>query len=131
GSGTLLLSGANTYSGGTTLSAGTLALGSSGVVSVGGTITSGPVGTFLLSINGGTLRSDSTTARTIQNNLILTGFITLGDATNNGALTFNSTDGTNTLSTAATVTLFSPAILTMDSAVTITDKITGGPFGIT
>ena len=49
GSGTLHLSGTNTYSGGTTLSAGTLQIGSSGALGTSGTIT----------FNGGTLQYSS------------------------------------------------------------------------
>jgi len=76
GAGTLTLSGANTYSGGTNVSAGLLALGSSGTVS-SGVIASGPVGTGTLTLGTGTtLRSDSTSTRTIQNNVSLSGTVT-------------------------------------------------------
>lgn len=128
GGGTATLSGANTYTGGTTLSAGVLQLGSDGVVSAGGAITSGPVGTGILTLgNGTTLRSDGSTNRTIQNSLSLSGTITLGaTTTQTGALTFNSTDGTNTLGTAATVTLTGDTTLTTNVAVTIADVISGG-----
>jgi fibronectin-binding autotransporter adhesin len=50
GSGTLTLSGANTFSGGVTLNNGTLLLGSSS----SGNITSGPLGTGSLTLNNGT-----------------------------------------------------------------------------
>jgi fibronectin-binding autotransporter adhesin len=120
GTGVLTLTNANTYSGGTTLSAGTLALGSSSTVS-GGVITSGPVGTGTLALNGGTLRSNNTTARTLQNNLSLSGSITLGDATNNGLLTFDSTG----LTTPSTVTLTGNTTLTLNSVVTINNAISG------
>jgi autotransporter-associated beta strand protein len=127
GGGTFTLAGANTYTGGTTLSAGILQLGSNGVVSAGGTITSGPVGTGLLTLSSGTtLRSDSSTNRTIQNSLSLSGSITLGaTSTQTGTVTFNSTDGTHTLSTAATVTLTGDTTLTTLSSVNIADVISG------
>lgn len=54
GAGTLILSGANTYSGGVTLSAGTLSLGASSTPT-SGTVTSGPLGTGTLTLSGGTL----------------------------------------------------------------------------
>ena len=60
----VLLKAANTYSGGTTVNNnGTLQLGSSST----GSVTSGPVGTGTLTLQGGTLSSDSTTARTLAN----------------------------------------------------------------
>jgi autotransporter-associated beta strand protein len=125
--GIVILQNANTYSGGTIVTGGTLELGISGVVSAGGAITSGPVGKGTLTLaNGITLSSDGTTARSIQNNLSLSGNITLGDATRTGTLTFNSTDGTNTLTTAATVTLTAATTLTTASAVNIADAVSGG-----
>jgi autotransporter-associated beta strand protein len=125
GVGIATMSNANTYSGGTTISVGTLQFAVNGVVS-GGVISTGPVGKGTLTFSDGvTLRSNGATARTIQNNLSLSGNITLGDATNTGALTFNSTDGTNTLTTAATATLTGNTMLTTPSAVTIADVISG------
>ena len=57
-----------------------------GRVVSGGAISTGPVGTGTLTLADlVTLRSSGTTARTIQNNLSLSGSITLGDATNNVA----------------------------------------------
>ncbi len=77
GAGTLTLNASNTYSGGTILNAGTLILNGSSTIG-GGVITSSPIGTGTLTLTGGTLRSDSGTARTIENNVILNGIITLG-----------------------------------------------------
>jgi autotransporter-associated beta strand protein len=56
GAGVLNLTGANTYSGGTTLSSGTLRVGVDTVGSVGA-ITSSAVGTGLLTFSGGTLQA--------------------------------------------------------------------------
>jgi trimeric autotransporter adhesin len=87
--GMVALNRANTYSGGTTLSAGTLRLG---VVSVGsvGAITSSAIGTGILGLNGGTLSSDSNANRTILNATTIGGDVTLGDAVANGTLTFSA-----------------------------------------
>jgi len=87
--GTVALNRANTYSGGTTLSAGTLQLG---VVSVGsvGAITSSAIGTGILGLNGGRLSSDSNANRTILNATTIGGDVTLGDAVANGTLTFSA-----------------------------------------
>ena len=102
-SGTILLSKANTYSGGTTLTAGTLQIGVASAGAVGA-ITSSAIGTGGLALNGGTLSSGSTTARTILNAITIGGDVTLGDATNTGALSFsadaNLGGATRTLTTA-------------------------------
>jgi fibronectin-binding autotransporter adhesin len=116
GSGVLTLSGSNTYTGGTSVSAGTLALGAS----VSGT----PVGTGTLTLSdGATLRSSGaggSNGRTLQNAISLSGNITLGNAVNNGTLTF---DGTGL---AHGVTLTGDTTLTTASAVVIADVISGG-----
>ena len=87
--GTVALNRASTYSGGTTLSAGTLQLGAASVGSVGA-ITSSAIGTDSLALNGGTLSSGSTANRTILNAVTVGGNVTLGDAANNGKLTFSA-----------------------------------------
>jgi fibronectin-binding autotransporter adhesin len=66
----------NDYSGGTTLNAGTVAVG-----------TASAFGTGRLSINGGKLMSDSATARTMSVPVTLAGDVTLGDSVNTGILT--------------------------------------------
>src|SRR6266705_4909266 len=84
------------------------------------------MGSGLLTLStGATLRSNSTTARTIFNNVSLSGGITLGDATNNGLLTFDSTG----LTIPSTVTLTADTTLTLASAVTINNVI-GGAFAL-
>ena len=101
GTGTLTITNANSYTGGTTLNAGVLQIGNDAAL--------GSIATDSLTLNGGTLSSDSTTARTLANNLILGGDVTLGNATNTGLLTFSGTvdlDGsTHTMTTASDVVL--------------------------
>jgi autotransporter-associated beta strand protein len=117
GAGTLALSGDNTYSGGTTISAGTLQVSKGTTPGV-----SSSVGIGAVTMNGGTFQSDgvanltfdnafkvNTSGGTIDNNgsaLTLAGNITNGNGTT-GALTFNSSvtfagttvlSGTNTYS---------------------------------
>jgi uncharacterized repeat protein (TIGR02543 family) len=107
GTGTLTLSGANTYSGATTVSAGTLQLAGVNVGSVG-SITSSPIGKGTLNLNGGTLSSNGILPRTVLNATSIGGDITLGDATNTGVLTFSAattiSGATRTLTTASAVT---------------------------
>ena len=78
--GNVTLAAANDYTGGTTPSAGTLLIGNDGALG-SGTVT----------FNGGTISSDSTTARTMANAVAFTGNATLGNAANTGKLTFTST----------------------------------------
>ncbi|MBJ7257679.1 MAG: autotransporter-associated beta strand repeat-containing protein [Akkermansiaceae bacterium] len=80
---------AHTYSGGTTLSAGTLQIGSSSAGTVGA-VTSGPLGTGTAVLNGGTLSSSSTNAQTLLNAATIGGNVTLGDAVDNGMLNFSA-----------------------------------------
>jgi len=108
GSATLTLSGANTHTGGTSLSAGTLQAGNNAAF-----------GTGALTLSAGTLSSDSTTARIFANAVNFGGDVTLGDGTNNGLLTFN---GAGTLTGHRT--------LTLASAVTFANAM-GGGFGLT
>ena len=95
------LSGANTYTGTTTLTTARLQVG---VASVGtpALITSSAIGKGTLSFDGGFISSDSTTARTILNPVTLTGNATnnfgigdapvsLGGTGNIGKLTFEGT----------------------------------------
>jgi autotransporter-associated beta strand protein len=89
GAGTLILTGANTYSGGTTLTAGAVLVGVDTAGSLG-SITSSAIGTGGLTFNGGTISSDSTTARTLYNVLTFTGNATIGYSSNTGAITFGA-----------------------------------------
>ena len=78
GAGSLTLGMANAYSGGTLLEAGGLRLGNNAALGVG------PV-----QLDGGALSSDSASARTVGNAVLITGDITLGDSVNPGTLTLS------------------------------------------
>jgi len=80
GNGALTLTNANTYSGGTTLTAGILRVGNNSAFGAGA-----------LALNGGTLSSDSGTLRTLANNLTIGGNVAFGDGTNAGQLVFDGT----------------------------------------
>ncbi len=132
GNGALSLNNSNTYSGTTTLNAGTLQVGADSVGRVGA-ITSSAVGTGVLALSGGKISSDGTTARTLYNPVTIgNSFVTLGDAVNNGKLTFSAAvnlgllGGTAFLTTASDVE-FDGAIsgfngLAKDGAGTLTLK---------
>ena len=97
--GVLVLTNANSLSGGTiTNTGGTLQLGNATAL-----------GTDSLALNGGTLSSSSTTGYSLGNALSLGGDVTLGSATNTGKITFSSTTNlggaTRTLTVASTVEL--------------------------
>ena len=93
----------STYSGGTTLTAGILQVGGASA-GTSGAPTSSALGTGSLALNGGTLSSGSASNRTVFNPTTIGGNVTLGDATNNGVLTFDTavglTGGTRALTTA-------------------------------
>lgn len=126
GTNSLLLSGANTYSGGTTLSAGTIGIGNDAAL-----------GTGTLTVNGATAALYASGTRTVTNNVSLrsnlgvtgSGNLTLsGTITNynaNNTLTVEST-GTTTLSgsvllsesnTARTLTVDGPGNLTISGVI--------------
>jgi len=106
--GSLVLSGAGSFSGGSTISAGTVQVGSNTAL-----------GTAGVSLSDATLRASSTTARNLANALTLGGGVTLG-ASNSGALTFSS--GTATL-------LASDTSLTNAIAVTLSAGVSDGGAG--
>jgi autotransporter-associated beta strand protein len=78
--GKVTLAGANNHDGGTTLIGGLLAIGNDGALGSGG-----------FAINGGQLSSDSATARSLANAININVGVVLGDAVNNGKLTFAGT----------------------------------------
>jgi len=104
--GTVSLGRASTYSGGTTLTDGTLQIATGNTGSVDAILTSA-IGTGVLALNGGTLSSGSGTSRTLLNAVTVGGNVTLGDASNNGKLTFSAGvdlgGSTRTLTTASAV----------------------------
>ncbi len=112
GAGTLSIATSNGYSGGTTLS--------EGLVRVGNNLA---LGTGSVTITGGSLSSDSVTARTLVNPLSLGGSITFGNATESGLLTFS----------AATVTSTAALELTVASETTFSGVIddAGSGYGLT
>lgn len=78
GSGILTLATANTFTGGTTLTAGRIRVG-----------VNTALGTGTIGLNGGAISSDSGTTRTLANDLTIGGNVRLGDGTNNGLLVFD------------------------------------------
>ncbi len=94
---------------------GALTLGSSST-NAAGAITNGPLGLGGLTLAGGIIRSDSTTARSVNNSLAITGSLTFGDATNNGTQTYDPTNitspaqGSIQVGNAPVLTILSPVI---------------------
>lgn len=83
GAGALILNyNGNTYTNGTVLNEGTLRVGSSKAL-----------GSGKLTINAGKLSSNSGSAQTITNDYVIGGDFTLGDATQNGYVTFSGGKG--------------------------------------
>ena len=116
GAGALTLSGANTFAGGLTVTGGSLRLGSDAAA-----------GTGTLALDAGTtVSSDGAAARAIANALVLSGDVTLGDASRAGALSFSSgvdLGGGRSLTVASAVTLsgvLSNGSLTKAGAGTLT-----------
>lgn len=109
----VILTGNNTYTGGTRLVIGSLRLGSTNALGSG-------VGNLTIS-GSTTLSSDGTTARTIANQVVLEGNPIFGDATNNGKLTFQ---GALSLGAAdRTFTINSPAEISNTISSTATAGI--------
>ncbi len=109
--GTLALSGANTFGGGFTLANGTLLVGHDAALGVGS-----------LYFAGGSLSSDSQTARVLANTLSLSGLLNAGDALRNGPLTLS---GSGAL--VSSTTLLVEGSLTLSGSLSgAFDLVTGG-----
>jgi autotransporter-associated beta strand protein len=126
GTGTLaLFGGSANITGNFILSEGTLQIGTNTVSNTTTSITTGVIGTGSLVLAGGTLSSNGTVSRTLLNNVTISGSsVTLGDATNNGPLTFSAGAG-------STTTLATNATLNTASDVTIAQNISGGSNSLT
>lgn len=98
GAGEMVLTGASTYSGGTTLHAGSLRAGNGAAL-----------GTGTITLIAGVLSADGAVARTLTNAVFVGGDVTLGDVVKSGALTLS---GSVNLGAGATVTFASDVILT-------------------
>lgn len=112
GSATLILRGASSYSGGTTLNNGQLAL-----------ISSSALGTGPITLNAGILRTQDTTAQTFASNLSIGGNVQLGIGTTNATMTFNGP--TTILGSGVTRTLS----LLSGSGINRTPVVFGGAIG--
>ncbi|HEY3900883.1 MAG TPA: autotransporter-associated beta strand repeat-containing protein [Chthoniobacter sp.] len=128
GGGGVVLSGASTFTGGVTLNASTIIFGASTT----GSVTSGPVGTGTLAINGGSTIESDGTARTIANSTTINGNFTIGNSLVSSGVPAAGTSltltGAMTLGTAGpTITVSSP----LDTAVisgNISSTATGTAF---
>jgi len=93
GAGILLLSGSNSYTGGTTVTAGTLSIGHANAL--------GGAGSGTIALNGGTIQSDGATPRSFSNAVTIGGNFTVGGAAN---MTFSNT-GASALGATRTITV--------------------------
>jgi autotransporter-associated beta strand protein len=143
GAGNLTLSGANTFSGGTSLTSGTITLGSSSIVT-GGNLVSGPVGTGTFHIGSGpnpvTLQTanSSGTTRSIENNISLDGDIIFASTQTTGRIALNtlysgSGASASLLTTPNTIVLTRTNQLTVNGSITVDliGAVSGPGFGIT
>ena len=111
GTGKWTLSGNGTYSGTTTVSQGILEIGSDSTPT-SGTLTSGPIGTGILSLSGGSVQATSGTPRAIGNTVYLSASSTItGDtAINFGGQLSSRTSGTTLTVNNTGLTTFSGGI---------------------
>lgn len=116
--GVFIFNGQNTFAGGYTQNAANSPITSFGFSTalVGGVIQSGALGTGTITLNGGTLQNKDASGRTIHNNVVIGGNVTLGG---NGALTFTALG----LTTASTFDLTGSRTITTASAIVIDQVI--------
>ncbi|NBV34283.1 MAG: hypothetical protein EBR81_10995, partial [Proteobacteria bacterium] len=103
--GTLALNGQSTFSGGVVFGSGVLQVG-----------TNTALGTGLARLSGSTLTSNNSSARSLANDMALSGLISLGDTTRNGALNLNGN-----------VSLISDTTFNVASDVTVSGVLSGEP----
>ncbi len=125
GAGTLTLSGASSFTGGTTLSAGAIQLASTPSMS-GGAIASGPIGLGTLTLAAGTTLQDDGAVRAVPNNVAITGNVAFSSAAF-GSLVFDSSP----LSAPSTVALANNPTLMVSSSVVINDAVAGAGQSLT
>ncbi len=116
---------ASNFTGGVTATSGIVRIGGDSTVTAGA-VEKGPFGVGTFTANGGTITANSGLARTIHNNLAITGdstFGVIGDGTNTGTLTFNPS--TVTLPSPGTITLTGARTLTFNVATTFTGAVLG------
>ena len=118
GDASLLMNNANTYAGDTTITGGEILIGVNPVGSVGA-ITSSATGRGTVRLNGGAMYSNGATARDVLNPVEVLQNSTLGDGTNNGALTLKAAVHLGGA-------INSPRQLTINSPVEIQNNMTGG-----
>ncbi len=124
GTGTFITNpaGAN-FTGGFELQQGTVQIGNGAFQNATtGAVTSGVLGTGTITLSGGRLMSTGIAGRTLQNNMVLGGDVTLGDSVNNGLITISTSGDQGIFNT---TTLASATTLTTDSAVVWSQAITG------
>jgi autotransporter-associated beta strand protein len=142
GTGNLLVTGANTFSGGMTLNTGALTLGATSVITSGALVSSS-VGLGTFKIGSGTnvtaLETNAAvgTIRTVSTNVSLDGDVTFAPGTGQttGRIALNTTGiaGGNQLTTPNTITLTRTNQLTVNNGFTLdlTGAISGSGFGFT
>ncbi len=102
GGGSLILTGASTFTGGVTLSAGSIIFGADSTpIALGSTVTAGPIGTGTLTITDGAKILAGGATRTIANNITantqLISGVSAQNLTLNGVITFGTANPTITV----------------------------------
>ena len=114
-------SGSSTYAGGFVMSGGIVQWASSGAAGVGT-----PFGLGAMTVRSGTLRSTTSSGRSIYNNVILDGSVTLGSTVSGftGNITVNNTSGSTTIASNSVIT-------TADGVTTDWQQAMSGTGGLT